>query len=75
MSTWVSAQNLVNLSQKVAELFYSLAAPVLRVIFVQYIIAFCSLLEAMSDVISGTYVGALVPNNCVKFGDRRLNRS
>ena len=29
----------------------------------------------MSDVISGRFVGSVVPNNHVKFGDPRLNRS
>ena len=28
-----------------------------------------------SDVISGTFVGPVVPDNRVKFGDPRLNRS
>ena len=49
--------------------------PVLRNTFVQYLIAFCSRLEVMSDVISGRCVRPVVPDNRVKFGDRRLNLS
>ena len=45
------------------------AGPVLRITFVQYLIAFCSRLEATSDLISGRFVGTLIPNNRVKFGD------
>ena len=44
-----------------AELFYSLAGrpagPVLRITFVQYLIAFCSRPEVTRDVISGANVG------------------
>ena len=49
--------------------------PVLHITFVQYLIAFCGRLEVMSDAISGRFVGAVVPDNHVKFGDPRLNRS
>ena len=49
--------------------------PVLRTTFVQYLIAFCSRLEATSAVISDRFVGTVVPGNHVKFGDHRLNFS
>ena len=40
------------------------------------LIAFCSLPGAASDVISGRFVGpVVVPDNHVKFGDPRSNRS
>ena len=48
-----------------------LAGPVLRIIFVQYFIAFRSRLEVMSDVL----LGPVVPDNIVKFGDLRLSYS
>ena len=51
------------------------AGPVLRVTFVQYLTAFCSRPEVMSDVISGGFVGPVVPDNRVKFGDPGFNRS
>ena len=38
--------------------------PVLRT-FVQYLIAFCSRPETASDVISGRFVGSIVPNKHV----------
>ena len=51
-----------NLGETVAELFYSLASRTgLRVTFVQYLIAFCSRLEVMCDVIYGRFVGPVVP--------------
>ena len=50
------------------------AAPVLRTVL-QYLIAFCSRLEAASDVISGTFVAPTVPDKIVKFRDPCLNRS
>ena len=37
--------------------------------------AFCSQLEAACDVLSGSFVRLIVPDNCVKFCDPRLNRS
>ena len=43
--------------------------------FVQHLIVFCSRPEATSDVISGGFVGPVVPDNCMKFGDPRLNLS
>ena len=59
-----------------AELFYSLAAgPVLRITFVQNLIAFCSGPEATGDVISGRFMGPVVPDNRVKFGDPHVNPS
>ena len=51
------------------------ARPVLRIIFVQYLIACCSRPEANSAVISGMFVLPVVPDNPVKFGDHRLNFS
>ena len=52
-----------------------LARPVLRITFVEYLIAFCSRLEVMSDVISVSFVGPEGPENRVKFGDPRLKSS
>ena len=49
-------------------------APVLRT-FVQYLVTFCSRPEAVSDFITGTFVGLAVPVKCVEFLDPRLNRS
>ena len=37
--------------------------------------AFCSRLEAANDVISGGFVGPVVPDKHVKFCDRRINRT
>ena len=47
-------------------------APILRT-FVQFLIAFCSRLEAASDIISGRLVKLAVLNKCEKFWDPRLN--
>ena len=56
-----------------AELLDSLpAAPVLRT-FVEYLFAFCSRLEAASDVISGIYMRLTIPDKCVQFRDPHLN--
>ena len=50
-----------------AELFTSLpASPVLRA-FVQYLTAFCSRLEAASNVISRTFVRQIGPDKPVKL--------
>ena len=49
--------------------------PVLRITFVQYFIAFCSRPEVTSDIISGNFVGTVVPDNHVKFDDPCLNGS
>ena len=51
------------------------AGPVLRITLVQNLIAFCSRPEVTCDVISGSFVGPVVPDNRVKFGDARLNCS
>ena len=60
---------------KVAELFDSLPVePVLRT-FVQYLIGLCSQQEAASDVIRSRYMMLIVPEECVKFRDKCLNRS
>ena len=50
------------------------AGPVLHT-FVKYLVTFCSRLETASDVISGKFVGPIVPNKSVKFCDPRLNLS
>ena len=44
-------------------------------IFVQYLIAFCSRLEAANDAIFGTLGGAHVPDKPVKCRDPGLSRS
>ena len=41
--------------------------------FVQYLIAFCSRPEALSDVISSRFVRPIVLNKCLKFCDPCLN--
>ena len=51
------------------------AAPVLRITFVQDLIAFYNRPEATSDVISGKFVGPVVRDNRVEFGGPRLNPS
>ena len=43
--------------------------------FVQYLVAFCSRPEAVSDVTSGRFVGPMVPDKRVKFRYPRLNHS
>ena len=48
--------------------------PVFRT-FVQYLITFCSRPETASDVISGLFVGMIVPEKPVTFRDPRLNLS
>ena len=50
-----------------------LAAPVLRT-FEQYLIAFCNLLEAASDTLSGVAVQYDSADVLVTFGDSRSNR-
>ena len=51
------------------------AGLVLRITFVQYLIAFCSRTEVTSDVISDRILRSVVPDKGVKFGDPRLNCS
>ena len=51
------------------------AGPVLRITFGQNLIAFCSRPEETSDVISGIFVGLVVSDDCMKFGDLRINLS
>ena len=41
----------------------------------QYLIAFYNRLEAVSNVISGRFVGLTAPDKCVKRRDPRLDRS
>ena len=43
--------------------------------FVQYLVAFCSRPEEASGVISGRFVGPIVPDMCEKFGEPHSNRS
>ena len=50
------------------------AAPVLS-IFLQYLIAVCSWTETASDIISGSFVGPIVPDKHVQFPDPRLKSS
>ena len=66
MLAWMSLQNFVILG-------YSTrwpAGPVLRT-FAQYLVAFCTRLEAASDIISGVAVGQVLMDIRVKFGDSR----
>ena len=59
-----------------AELFDSLVRRTrLRITFVQYLIAFSSGPEVTSNAISGKFVGPVVSDNHVKFGDPRSNLS
>ena len=51
------------------------AGPILCITFVQNLIAFYSRPEASSNVVSGRFVGPVVPKKHVKFGDPRLNLS
>ena len=63
------------LRQTMTELCASIPAiPVLRT-SVPYLFAFCSRLEAASEIISGRFVRLAVPYKCVNFRDPRLNRS
>ena len=55
----------------VAELFNSLPATLVLRTFVQYLTTFCSRKEAASGVISGIFVGPLVPDKPVEFHDSR----
>ena len=57
--------------------YYSTLCPVGPVLhtFVQYLISFCSRLEAASDVVSSRFLWSIVPDKCVKFCDPCLNRS
>ena len=48
--------------------------PFLRT-FVQYLIAFCSLPQTASDVMSGSFVGPIIHDKRVKFRYSRLNLS
>ena len=50
------------------------AGPVLRITFVQHLIAFYSRPEVTSNVISGKFVRQVVSDKHVRFGDRSLNR-
>ena len=69
-------QNWAILCSTVVELFNSLpTTPVLRT-FVQYLIGlFRSRPESASDVISGKFVGPIVPDSHIKLRDPCLNYS
>ena len=43
------------------------AGHVLRITYLQYLIAFCGRLEVTSDVVSNRFVGPFVPDSRVKF--------
>ena len=51
------------------------ARHILRLTFVQYLIAFCSREEAASDVVSGRFVRLIVPDEGAEFCDPHFNRS
>ena len=70
-------QHLVSLTKTAAESFDSLADRnrFTHHFFVQYLIAFCSRLEAASCVISGSFVGPVVSDERVKYGDLHLTLS
>ena len=73
MSAWMSVQLLVNVVNQWPNYFTLWSAtPILGITFVQYLIAFCSRPEENSDVTSSKFVGPVVPDNHVKFGDPRL---
>ena len=57
------------------ELFDSLSCLTHFAHFCQFLIAFCSQLEAASDVISCRFVRLMFHDTCVKFHDPCLNRS
>ena len=76
MWAWMSVEYLVNLGQTVAELFDSLAGLIrLRITFVLYLTAFCSRPKATSDVIFGRFVGPVILDNHMRFGDRCIKFS
>ena len=58
-----------------AELFNYLPATSVLCTFGQYLIAFCSQLEAATDVISGKAEECVGMNVLIKSGDSRSNRS
>ena len=43
--------------------------------FMQYLIAFCNISEATSDIMSDRFVRLAILDKCVKFRDPRVNRS
>ena len=63
------------LPQTVTKLCASTPAAPVRRTFVQYLIAFCSRPESVSDVISGRFVGPIADDKLIKFRGPRLNRS
>ena len=58
---------LVILRQTVTELCASMPTALVLRTFVQHLIAFCSLPEAASNVISGRFVGPIVHDSPVNF--------
>ena len=72
----MSVQHFVSLVETDAELFDSLPG---RTSFTHHFCAdfncICSRPEATSDVLSSKFVGPVVADKWVKFGDPRLNRS
>ena len=68
-------QNLVMLGKTMAELSDSLVGRTRFTHFCKYLVALCSWPETASDVMSGTFVGPIVHDKLVKFGDLGLNCS
>ena len=68
----MSVQHLVNLSWTVAELFDSLAGQT------RFVHHFCAVFNCILQLVTSNPAdlwGPVVPDNCVKFGDHRLNLS
>ena len=70
-----NARAITNQTTFMQYLTFCLTGPLLPITFVQYLIAFHSRGEVTSDVISGRFLGPLVSDNRVKFGDHRLKHS
>ena len=58
-----------------AELFDYLAGRTRFTHFLQYLMAFCSRLEAANNVTNGKFVRPIVTGKCAKCADLRLNCS
>ena len=69
-----SVSLLVILPQTVTELCTSVPVTPVLCTLVQYLIEFCSRLEAASDVVTSRFVRLAVPNKCVTFRDPHINR-
>ena len=72
MDVWVKFGDF---TLQMAELLDSLLASSALRTFVQYLIAFCRRQEAAVGVISGKFVGPIVPDKLVKLFEPPLNRS